>query len=374
VNTLIRRIPLLMFLFAAASTTTQAAHCTNPADNAIRNHSFELATPSSDPTLPDNPTNWNVAGGAFWRQNVYQECGRYYGLLYRGSNGVARAYQDVSIPTGSISVNLTAYAGIHSRANQQIRLIFLDSRGVEMRENLQQIDVRKVVPGLRKYELTSPIPEGAKGVRVEGRLERTSTQQGEYLKLDMVTLLFEERSLPVTLSSFHGIPEAGSTRLNWQTTEEVNAGLFEVQHSENATEWSALGTVEARGQVLGISNYFYVHTNPKPGINYYRLRIVDQDDTFAFSSAINVQNDRSDRRTFPGFYPNPTDGKLHFTFNRGVRELQVFDPLGNRIYRQHTSGENGSIDLSRLSNGVYLIRWEGEDGEGGVQRIVLNRK
>lgn len=54
-------------------------------------------------------------------------------------------------------------------------------------------------------------------------------------------------------------------------------------------------------------------------------------------------------------YPNPTQGKLWISAS-GMREINVFNALGQRIMELQVSGDNLPLDLSDYRSGIYLVR------------------
>ncbi len=56
-------------------------------------------------------------------------------------------------------------------------------------------------------------------------------------------------------------------------------------------------------------------------------------------------------------YPNPTAAIIHLGPDAAGRQIQVFDQTG-RFVRQFMSDATGSIDLSALNAGMYLVQWD----------------
>lgn len=370
-NSIISKTRKAVLLFAGISYALVApAQDCAPEGNRILNHSFENLRNSA-------PADWTLqvfsGNASFTRSEGYAVCGRYYGLLTKSNTGAARVYQDVPIDQASVRVYLSIWAGIHGRANQEIRLRFLNSSGNEMTTGRQSVDVRKVVPGLQKYELSAVIPDGAVKVRVEGRINRQNSSDGNYLKLELASLIFEkDGSLPVTLSQFTAGKQEGGVRVSWQTTQELNSELFEVLHSNNAASWRTLGSVTARGDHEGEASYSFQHDSPAQGNNYYRLRSVDRDGTYTLSNIVNVNVDRiGGQHTV--FYPNPSRGMLNFSAERTIREVRLFDAAGLEVLNDKAVHSGKEISLASLNSGTYLLKWVDETGESAVQRIVLDK-
>lgn len=71
-------------------------------------------------------------------------------------------------------------------------------------------------------------------------------------------------------------------------------------------------------------------------------------------------------------YPNPTSGVVFFDNSESLYEkVSVYNYLGQEVMMPSVfvEGNNTKIDLSSLSNGVYLLRFEGS-GKRGMARVV----
>jgi hypothetical protein len=72
-----------------------------------------------------------------------------------------------------------------------------------------------------------------------------------------------------------------------------------------------------------------------------------------------------------GMYPNPTNGVLNFTTVwTGNHAIEVLDVLGNLVMTKRLNG-NGTIDLTGMAKGVYMVRVEHANGSM-VQRVALD--
>ena len=97
--------------------------------------------------------------------------------------------------------------------------------------------------------------------------------------------------LPVQLVSFEGKSTGKKTNLNWTVTKEVNTSYYEIQRSADGSNFIALGKVDAAKTTSGNSaekKYTFIDPAPLTGSNYYRLRMVDLDNTNSWSPVIRV--------------------------------------------------------------------------------------
>lgn len=66
--------------------------------------------------------------------------------------------------------------------------------------------------------------------------------------------------------------------------------------------------------------------------------------------------------------PNPANSKISISSSAPIKEIILLDILGNRIL----SSTSNSIDISKLSNGVYFIYLETQDGQLLTREFIKN--
>ena len=176
--------------------------------------------------------------------------------------------------------------------------------------------------------------------------------------------------LPVTLSSFEVTKEGTTADLKWSTAEEVNSDYFIVQHSADSKKWTEIGRIESHKDSKQLNNYSYTHATPSPGGNYYRLKMVDRDLTFAYSSIRNV--------SFEGrsilVYPNPTADILYIDQQASAKleKVVIYNASGTSVYNSDTLITN-KIDVKNFPAGIYLIHMIYPTGNVEVEKVLVCR-
>lgn len=157
--------------------------------------------------------------------------------------------------------------------------------------------------------------------------------------------------LPVTLISFKGETEESVNRLTWQTSNEKNFSYFEVQHSRNAFLYTALGMIEENSK----GNYHYTHTTPFAGINYYRLKMVDHNGSFAYSKIISLTNEGNQ----PIVYPSPASTSVTITINPPLLQstATLYDIMGRQLQSIRITTNRQEVDVKSLTSGVYILKF-----------------
>jgi uncharacterized delta-60 repeat protein len=165
--------------------------------------------------------------------------------------------------------------------------------------------------------------------------------------------------LPLSLYSFTAIKQSKAVLLNWQTINEQHTSAFEVQKSDNGSNFTGIGIIDAAGNSTSSKNYSLADLQPLAGLNYYRLKMIDIDGKFTFSKIITVRFDNA-AVTLQAF-PNPVNRmvNLQFVAPAGRVKLQLTDAVGRTVksFEVKSSGlvTYTSIDMTGLQKGVYFI-------------------
>lgn len=195
-----------------------------------------------------------------------------------------------------------------------------------------------------------------------------SSRSGCMPKTSAATLL-SENPLPVTLVIFTAGKENKATRLYWQTTSETNSDRFEIEHSLDGKKWHYKGTVRSRGDThQTLSDYSFVDSSPVSGENMYRLKMIDRDQTFAFSA---IRSIRFAPETSVSLYPNPASNKILISTEnwQEVQAVHILSVNGNPLIVSGSKPEP-EIDITALSQGSYLVRVISKNGSYETLKFV----
>jgi phenolic acid decarboxylase len=69
-------------------------------------------------------------------------------------------------------------------------------------------------------------------------------------------------------------------------------------------------------------------------------------------------------------YPNPAKYELYIRSDSPVEKVEIYSPSGRLVASEHRF--NGKIDVSRLSEGVYVLRMQ-VAGTWVSRKIVITR-
>ncbi|SEJ74340.1 Por secretion system C-terminal sorting domain-containing protein [Dyadobacter sp. SG02] len=180
-----------------------------------------------------------------------------------------------------------------------------------------------------------------------------------------------ESALPVTLISFNSDPEGQTVKLTWRTSNETNSEGFEVQRSRDSHTWMKIGHVESQNSNSNAEiTYQFDDTTPLKGINYYRLKMIDLDGTFAYSRISSLLAGKPEQTMTT--YPNPVvNGRLTINVSfTGLYHAEVYNLSGVRVL-QNKMGMSRELNVSKLASGMYVLRVKSATGEVETSTFVV---
>ncbi|UAY52775.1 T9SS type A sorting domain-containing protein [Ferruginibacter albus] len=168
--------------------------------------------------------------------------------------------------------------------------------------------------------------------------------------------------LPVTGLSIILEPSNNGVMINWKTYTEINTSGFEIERSSDGINYIPVGSSQSSGNETtgGTYNYFDASTNN--GKNYYRIKIIDKNGNFTYSSVkmIDMDNTISLR-----LYPNPASNivTIKAGSNFSNAQIKVLNSAGQMVMQKLVNGTNIiSIPVTGLQSGSYFINVLEENG------------
>lgn len=190
------------------------------------------------------------------------------------------------------------------------------------------------------------------------------SKYGNVIGIDDITITVN--SLPVTLLNFDAQRNGAVNNLKWTTSQEANSSRFIVERSFDGRNFSEIGVVAAAGFSNAERNYRFTDMSPVKGINYYRLRMVDIDDSYKYSSIKNVRNLGAADISFA---PNPVQQFIKVFIESEKTEkaqVRITDMSGKVVYSGTYNVVNGanqvSVNTENLSGGTYILQVQLSEG------------
>ena len=180
-------------------------------------------------------------------------------------------------------------------------------------------------------------------------------------------------TLPLTLLSFKGKATESGNQLEWQTINEFNVAGFDVQRKLDEISWETIGFVNGAGNSGSVQAYSFMDQHPGWGTNYYRLRQLDMDGKFVFSSMISIKG-RIAPVTEAQIFPNPVkEGHFFVYLSRAPSEgsmIRILDSTGLLVRESNIHEAATKVDVSGLIPGVYVVMVS-TGAENTCKKIVI---
>lgn len=158
--------------------------------------------------------------------------------------------------------------------------------------------------------------------------------------------------------------------LKWDVTEEINVREYQVERSDNGSFFSPVGTVAAKGKSI----YSFNNPDISTAAIFYRVKSVDIDGRFKYSSIIKLSgsssNSYSDKLMI---YPTPSQDQITIAHKKLTRNARMtIISIDGKVLKNITpaTGTSHTItNIDGLTPGLYILKLE--DGIGNSQTVKL---
>jgi hypothetical protein len=170
--------------------------------------------------------------------------------------------------------------------------------------------------------------------------------------------------LPLTLQDFSGVASRNTSVLSWETSSEINTRSFEIEWSTDGQTFRKIASIPAAGNSSQHLYYHYTHDQPANDLNYYRLKMVDINGEFTYSSTIRIRH--AITTWTAKVFPNPVHNILQLTIQAPADDVlpaRLVNSEGKTVLSKSFVTVRGSNqlewDLSSLPAGSYFIVFPG---------------
>ena len=186
-------------------------------------------------------------------------------------------------------------------------------------------------------------------------------------------------NLPVELTRFEALSDDASVSLLWSTASETDNAGFSVEQEIGTEAFREIGYVEGHGTTVEPKEYSFAVNDLDPGLHRFRLKQIDLDGAFEYSSIVEAAVTVPDRFLIEPAYPNPFNPSTTLRFAVATEqhvEVTLVNTAGQSVQSLY-SGTVAANEMQQLTviadalpSGTYLVRFEG-NGLSATERIVL---
>jgi len=172
--------------------------------------------------------------------------------------------------------------------------------------------------------------------------------------------------VPVELTSFTAQASTEGVLLKWTTASELNNHGFEIERSQDGTEFYTVAFIQGAGTTTEGKEYSYTDNIEYKGGEtfFYRLKQVDLDGRIEYSDIVEVELDVPKDFALHQNYPNPFNPSTTIKYavpKTSLVSIKVYDLTGQEVASlvnevKEVGTYEIKFDARNLASGVYIYR------------------
>lgn len=180
--------------------------------------------------------------------------------------------------------------------------------------------------------------------------------------------------LPLTLKSFDVKILNDEVSCNWVSEVELNFNYYEIEKSTDGISFYAIKKIYGQTNEQSTKYYQFNDDSQNNQIVYYRLKMVDNDNSFEYSDVkvIYPINNNNKLR----IYPNPLQQGMNtlkvMNLYPEITQLDVVDTRGVLIIRKNIENGENAIELNlNLVKGYYTLLFYGKERLIQTEKLLV---
>lgn len=173
--------------------------------------------------------------------------------------------------------------------------------------------------------------------------------------------------LPVELIDFRAQCENKGVVLSWSTVSEINNNNFFIERSSTGKDWEEVGVVQGAGNSSSILHYEFTDTHflsPEkgmPDLMYFRLKQVDFNGKYEYYGPVSENISSCPKNNISIL--STSFPRIFVIAGSGKADISVYNLVGQNISSSKNAELPMALDLSSLSEGIYIVQCNTPEGE-----------
>jgi len=174
-------------------------------------------------------------------------------------------------------------------------------------------------------------------------------------------------TVPLTWEDFMVRAGKGLSLLNWKVSNQLNVKEFVIEKSGDNVNFISIASVNADTSSRESHEYRYTDLQPYPKISYYRIKQVDNDNKYSYSTIRKLSSVNKIGNI--AVFPNPFISFISLqipNLSPQTITIRVSDVQGRIFRKQQLSQWSNPLTIDKLdllTRGVYMISISGEQGK-----------
>ena len=176
-------------------------------------------------------------------------------------------------------------------------------------------------------------------------------------------------TLPANVITFKAAAFGDAAKLQWTVEDQINVERYIIERSSNNISYTAIGSVDARGNANERIDYQFTDINAAAFAStvYYRIKIADKDGSAKYTNVVPVSFENY-TRAFVSVKPNPVVNNatvLVTSITEEMAQLRITDNTGRIVFSKNIrllKGRNSlELNVSSLPAGLYYVDVTGKN-------------
>lgn len=175
-------------------------------------------------------------------------------------------------------------------------------------------------------------------------------------------------ALPLQFISFSGECKKNKTTLYWSTEKESEILRFTIEHSNNGIDFTEAGMIQPYN-TSGRHSYSYTLDSDEYGINYFRIKETDRDQTKYYSQIIYTDCGYKEGLVY---ISSSNTESIQFSTEEGITQLSIYSVTGQMVKNILMTNEKFYVlRLDEFSHGTYVAAIVTSSGKVVHKKILV---
>lgn len=192
------------------------------------------------------------------------------------------------------------------------------------------------------------------------------------IQLDNFLISENLNVLPVTWLRLNTKSIEKQIVISWETMNEKDNFLYEIERADEKMLFYKIGEMKPSiPNTKNIYQYQFIDKNPLKGTNYYRIKQIDIDGTYAYSKVVQGKSEQPASTVL--LYPNPTKDVLNLHFaERGSYQIAIFNHFGEIVIADSCETIHWQTKINRLPSGIYIVKISNTQNSN-IQKVIVEK-
>lgn len=136
--------------------------------------------------------------------------------------------------------------------------------------------------------------------------------------------------------------------IQWNSKLEIDSLNYVIEKSTDKQTWQTIARIATQSSHA----YSSIDSHPSAGLNYYRIKQMQNDGQIFFTDVKWIQINNADKFFL---WPNPATSVLHIKTPFGKGSIDMFDSEGRFILKISINNFITDIPTANLSKGIYFL-------------------